>query len=153
MEEKLYRVTKNENSGFVLFTYVDGLPKMVGNVESCQNEDYKADLAKDEKIASLTKLIEDIKEMNKILIGNLSAEIRTMNREVETYEEAARVIALWLKEFCDYDLNYPAMIADAARRASKEIDRLRSAGEQQEVKDFLLVDAIAQQLRSSKRNK
>jgi len=43
---------------------------------------------------------------------------------IQTYEEAARVIHLWLKEFCDESLPYPAMIADAARQARRELDRL-----------------------------
>jgi hypothetical protein len=40
------------------------------------------------------------------------------------YPAAARSIALWLKDFCNEDLPYPEMIADAARKAAKEIDRL-----------------------------
>ena len=44
---------------------------------------------------------------------------------IDTYPEAARAIALWLDEFCDKSLRYPEMIADAARRAAKEIELLR----------------------------
>jgi len=47
------------------------------------------------------------------------------NEKIETYPEAARVIALWLGEFCDEDRPYPDMIAEASRRAAKEIERLR----------------------------
>lgn len=47
------------------------------------------------------------------------------NDKIETYPEAARVIHLWLKEFCDESRACPDMIADASRMASKEIDRLR----------------------------
>ena len=47
------------------------------------------------------------------------------NGKIETYPEAARVIHLWLEDFCDESLAYPAMIAEAARRASKEIERLK----------------------------
>lgn len=44
--------------------------------------------------------------------------------KVEDYPQAARSIALWLKRFCDNRLKYPAMIAEAARRAAKHIESL-----------------------------
>ena len=47
------------------------------------------------------------------------------NGKIETYPEAARAIALWLKEFCDPDRTCPDMIAEASRRAASEIERLR----------------------------
>ncbi|MDY7038752.1 MAG: hypothetical protein SV375_21685 [Thermodesulfobacteriota bacterium] len=50
---------------------------------------------------------------------------------IDTYPEAARAIALWLDEFCDKSLRYPEMIADAARRAAKEIELLRCEASQQ----------------------
>lgn len=43
---------------------------------------------------------------------------------VESYAAAARVIALYLKRFCDEKLPYPEMIADASRKAAAEIERL-----------------------------
>ena len=46
--------------------------------------------------------------------------------KLKTYPEAARVVALYLDEFCDRDLDYVNMIAEASREASKEIERLRS---------------------------
>jgi hypothetical protein len=46
-------------------------------------------------------------------------------KRIDTYTQAARCIALWLDEFCDKSLRYPEMIADAARRAAKEIEHLR----------------------------
>lgn len=46
-------------------------------------------------------------------------------RWCETYDESARVIHLWLKEFCDESLPFPEMIADAARKAAKHIEFLR----------------------------
>lgn len=49
-----------------------------------------------------------------------------MNREIETYEESARVIHLWLEEFCDTKKIFPAMIADASRKAGNEIKYLRN---------------------------
>jgi len=47
------------------------------------------------------------------------------HERIDTYPEAARAIALWLDEFCDKSLRYPEMIADAARRAAREIELLR----------------------------
>jgi ketopantoate reductase len=41
-----------------------------------------------------------------------------------TYPEAARAIAIWLDDFCDGSLNYPSMIAHAARNARMRIDEL-----------------------------
>ena len=52
-------------------------------------------------------------------------------KRINTYPEAARVIALWLDECCDKSLRYPEMIADAARRAAKEIELLRCEAPQQ----------------------
>jgi hypothetical protein len=49
-----------------------------------------------------------------------------MDRKLKTYPEAARVIALYLDEFCDENKDYINMIADASRLANKEIERLRN---------------------------
>jgi hypothetical protein len=46
--------------------------------------------------------------------------------KLKTYPEAARVISLYLEEFCDKDKDYVNMIADASRIAYEEINRLRS---------------------------
>jgi hypothetical protein len=46
------------------------------------------------------------------------------------YPEAARVVALHLQEFCDVSLPYPAMIADASRKAADEIAELRQTLDQ-----------------------
>ena len=46
--------------------------------------------------------------------------------KIETYDEAARVIHLYLEEFCDENRTYLDMIAEAARRAAEEIEHLRS---------------------------
>lgn len=40
------------------------------------------------------------------------------------YPAAARSISVWLEKYCDESLEYPNMVAEAARRASKEIERL-----------------------------
>lgn len=45
--------------------------------------------------------------------------------KLSTYPEAARVVALYLNEFCDRDMDYINMIAEASREANKEIERLR----------------------------
>lgn len=45
------------------------------------------------------------------------------------YPEAARVIALYLEEFCDQELRYPDMIADAARKAAASLQSERLARE------------------------
>jgi hypothetical protein len=42
------------------------------------------------------------------------------------YPAAARVIGLYLSDFCDGSLPYPQMIADAARWAADYIDKLKS---------------------------
>jgi len=41
------------------------------------------------------------------------------------YPAAARTIRVWLSEFCDGSLAYPAMIAEASRRAARKISALR----------------------------
>jgi len=42
------------------------------------------------------------------------------------YSTAARTISLYLREFCNEWMPYPDMIADAAQKASAEIERLRA---------------------------
>jgi hypothetical protein len=44
---------------------------------------------------------------------------------VKKYATAARVIALYLKEFCDTTLTYDEMIAEASRRADSQLSALR----------------------------
>lgn len=43
------------------------------------------------------------------------------------YPAAARVIALWLKPFCNENQSYPNMIAGAAREAAIRITQLEDA--------------------------
>lgn len=45
---------------------------------------------------------------------------------IEDYEQAARVTHLYLKDFCDESLPFPAMVADASRLAKKAIEFLQS---------------------------
>jgi hypothetical protein len=47
-------------------------------------------------------------------------------RLADRYAAAARVIGLHLREFCDESLPYDEMIAEAARRASDEVEQLRA---------------------------
>jgi hypothetical protein len=54
------------------------------------------------------------------------------------YPEAARAIALYLLEFCDENFFYPDMIADAARKAAKEIENLRHI----QATDWMVIDAF-----------
>ena len=49
-------------------------------------------------------------------IGNKEKE-----KTIDDYAESARVIALYLSEFCDRTLPYDKMIADAARKASEAL--------------------------------
>lgn len=53
--------------------------------------------------------------------------IEELNKTVELYATAARVIALHLERFCDESLPYDQMIADAARKASSALSELREA--------------------------
>jgi hypothetical protein len=48
---------------------------------------------------------------------------------VEEYATSARVIQLWLDEFCDKSLITTDQIAEAARRTHEEIKKLRSDNE------------------------
>ena len=46
--------------------------------------------------------------------------------KITTYDQAARVIGVWLQEFCDDSLPYPERIADASRKASLKISVLEN---------------------------
>lgn len=50
-------------------------------------------------------------------LSTLQAENEKLKQKFERYTAAARVIALYLDEFCDRSLPYDEMIAEAARRA------------------------------------
>jgi hypothetical protein len=51
------------------------------------------------------------------------------------YPAAARAIALWLKPYCNEDLAYPDMIAQAAREVAAECERLK--GEREALKEWI----------------
>ena len=73
---------------------------------------------KNAEIAKLKKDCES-KEMT------YKTEIEKLQNQVDVYATAARTIALYLNDFCDKTLPYHEMIADASRKASAEIERLK----------------------------
>lgn len=58
-------------------------------------------------------------------IPALQAENEKLRETVDKYATAARAIALHLKPFCDESLPYDEMIADAARKASDELEQVK----------------------------
>lgn len=58
-------------------------------------------------------------------LSTLQAENEKLRETVDKYATAARVIALHLKPFCDESLTYDEMIADAARKASDELEQVK----------------------------
>ena len=58
-------------------------------------------------------------------LSTLQAENEELRETVDKYATAARVIALHLKPFCDESLLYDEMIADAARKASDELEQVK----------------------------
>lgn len=58
-------------------------------------------------------------------LDDLEAENEKLRETVDKYATAARVIALHLKPFCDESLPYDEMIADAARKASDELEQVK----------------------------
>ena len=57
-------------------------------------------------------------------LSTLQAENEKLRETVDKYATAARAIALHLKPFCDESLPYDEMIADAARKASDELEQV-----------------------------
>ena len=68
--------------------------------------------------------------------SELQAENEKLRETVDKYATAARVIALHLKPFCDESLPYDEMIADAARKASDELEQVERLYES-EKEDFI----------------
>lgn len=68
----------------------------------------------------------EFKALNSVnaLVNRQQAENKREHKIVCDYAQAARTIELYLREFCDKKLPYDEMIADAARKASAEIERL-----------------------------
>ena len=69
-------------------------------------------------------------------LDDLEAENEKLRETVDKYATAARVIALHLKPFCDESLPYDEMIADAARKASDELEQVERLYES-EKEDFI----------------
>lgn len=59
-------------------------------------------------------------------LSTLQTENKKLRETVDKYATAARVIALHLKPFCDESLPYDEMIADAARKASDELEQVKA---------------------------
>lgn len=59
-------------------------------------------------------------------LSTLKDENEKLRETVDKYATAARVIALHLKPFCDESLPYDEMIADAARKASDELEQVKA---------------------------
>ena len=71
---------------------------------------------------------------------------------ITEYDQAARVTHLYLKEYCDESLPYPAMVADACRVAKEKIDRLLRANEVMKNKlEQMLEKQVVWESRSTKR--
>lgn len=80
-----------------------------------------------------------------------------MSREeklkITEYDEAARVIHLYLNEFCDESLPFPAMVADAARKADKEIKAIKDENEKLKQLFAVQLDLVAQNEKLEQQNK
>ena len=68
---------------------------------------------------------DDLMQAAATALSTLQAENEKLRETVDKYATAARVIALHLKPFCDESLPYDEMIADAARKASDELEQVK----------------------------
>lgn len=68
---------------------------------------------------------EDVLDNAATALSTLRAENKKLREAVDKYATAARAIALHLKPFCDESLPYDEMIADAARKASDELEQVK----------------------------
>lgn len=59
-------------------------------------------------------------------VRQLNAVVERLTKTSNGYAASARIIALYLADYCDGTLPYPEMIAEASRKASAEISRLQS---------------------------
>ena len=60
------------------------------------------------------------------IVKELRCKLKCTMEINERYAAAARVIALYLNEFCDKDLPYDEMIADAARKAAATLEKYQN---------------------------
>ena len=77
-------------------------------------------------------------------LSTLQAENEKLRETVDKYATAARAIALHLKPFCDESLTYDEMIADAARKASDELERVKQERDAavKDLNEFLSLDEL-----------
>lgn len=77
-------------------------------------------------------------------LSTLQAENEKLRETVDKYATAARVIALHLKPFCDESLPYDEMIADAARKASDELEQVKRERDAavKDLNEFLSMDEL-----------
>ena len=77
-------------------------------------------------------------------LSTLQAENEQLRETVDKYATAARVIALHLKPFCDESLPYDEMIADAARKASDELEQVKAERDAavKDLNEFLAMDEL-----------
>ena len=71
-------------------------------------------------------VVDDERRKAATALSTLQAENEKLRETVDKYATAARVIALHLKPFCDESLPYDEMIADAARKASDELEQVKA---------------------------
>lgn len=85
-----------------------------------------ADLQEISQKNSISHYKRDVCAAAAIALSTLQAANEKMRETVDKYATAARVIALHLKPFCDESLPYDEMIADAARKASDELEQVKA---------------------------
>jgi hypothetical protein len=73
----------------------------------------------------------------------LREELERITQIRDEYATAASTIALYLKDYCNESLPYPEMIADAARRAGKELSNLPMIDPDYVAKLEALVELVA----------
>lgn len=83
------------------------------------------------------KLKEKADEFDRVAT-KLAYQLRAKDKIVESYAASARVIHLHLKDYCNEDLSYDEMIADASRLAARQINELKR--EIEELKSRINID-------------
>ena len=88
-------------------------------IDTADKEDRSPNIT---SLAAYQMLLENAEDNNK----ELREEIKKLEELVDSYATVARTVRLQLASFCDTNLPYDKMIADASRRASAEIERLQA---------------------------
>ena len=91
----------------------DELRTKIKKLEVALHESYQGYL--------LETVIPKLENKNK----QLQAELEKKNEIIEKYGASARIIALYLDDFCNRYLPYDEMIADAARKISDELEKVK----------------------------